>query len=445
MGIRLRGAGLLVAVGLVAACIGGGGAPDVPAVPAREPGERADLVVAQDGRGDFRTIQHALDALPADGPAYRVILLRNGTYREKVFITKSRVALVGENRERTRVVFSELRSEWRKTHPDDWGAAVVNVGEGVEDLVLANLTIRNDYGSHGGSHDHQFAVRSGKGTTRISVLHANVLADGGDTMSLWNSASGMYYHAGSTFEGYVDFFCPRGWSYATDCRFVSHSTSASIWHDGSAAEEQKLVIRSSHFEGDAGFALGRITRDGQFYLVDCTFSGAMADRPIYLAREPETFRWGLRAYFWNCRRDGGDFPWFADSLYQARGAPRADEIDARWTFGGKWDPEGTLPAVLPFASIPTPRNGARVVPSEVGLLRWIGARGAVAYDVRFGRKDPPPLVARVKGTAYEPGPLTPGVTYFWRVDAVMPRGSVEGPIWRLTAVEPEGRTAAARQ
>ena len=44
------------------------------------------------------------------------------------------------------------------------------------DLVLANLTINNDYGSHGGSHDHQFAVRSGKGTTRISVLHANVLA-----------------------------------------------------------------------------------------------------------------------------------------------------------------------------------------------------------------------------------------------------------------------------
>ena len=445
MAFRLRVAGLLVAVGLLPACIRGAGAPDVPGVSARGPGEGADLVVAQDGTGDFRTIQEALDALSSGGPGYRVILVRNGTYREKIFITKSRVALVGEDRERTRLVFSELRSEWRSTHPDDWGAAVVNVGEGVEDLVLANLTIKNDYGIHGGSHDHQFAVRSGKGTTRISVLHANVLADGGDTISLWNSASGMYYHAGSTFEGYVDFFCPRGWSYATDCRFVSHSTTASIWHDGSAAEDQKLVITSSHFGGDPGFALGRITRDGQFYLLDCTFSAAMADRPIYLARGSETFRWGLRAYFWHCQREGGDFPWFADSLHQARGAPRADEIDARWTFGGKWDPEGTLPAVLPYASIPTPRNGARVVPSEVALLRWIGARGAVAYNVRFGRKDSPPHVARVRGTGYEPGPLKAGVTYFWRVDAVTREGSVDGAVWRFTTAEPEGGTAAARR
>ena len=174
------------------------------------PGEAADLVVAQDGSGDFRTIQEALDALPADAPGYRIILLRNGTYREKIFITKSRVALVGEDRERTRLVFSELRSEWRKTHPDDWGAAVVNVGDGVEDLVLANLTIHNDYGSRGGSHDHQFAVRSGKGTTRISVLHANVIADGGDTISLWNSASGMYYHASSTLRGLRGLLLPAG-------------------------------------------------------------------------------------------------------------------------------------------------------------------------------------------------------------------------------------------
>jgi pectinesterase len=397
-------------------------------------------VVAHDGSGDSRTIQEALDALSRDAPGYRIILLRNGTYREKIFITKSRVALVGEDRDRTRIVFSELRSEWRKTHPDDWGAAVVNVGDGVEDLVLANLTIHNDYGSRFGSRDHQFAVRSGKGTTRISVLHANVIADGGDTISLWNSASGMYYHASSAFEGHVDFFCPRGWSYVTDSRFFGHSTSASIWHDGSADEDQKLVIRNSHFDGVPGFALGRNTRDGQFYLLDCTFSAAMADRPIYLAREPGTFQWGLRAYFSSCRREGGDFPWFADNLHHARGALRAEEIDARWTFGGRWDPEAALPAVLPFASIPTPRNGARVVPVGKGSLRWIGARNAVAYDVCFGRTDPPPIVARVEATAYEPGPLAPGTTYVWRVDAVTRGGPVPGAAWRFTTGESEGGT-----
>jgi len=437
-GIRRRLAGLLVAVSLAPACAGGRGALVGRGVSGRAPGERANLVVARDGSGDFRTIQEALDALPADAPGTRIVLLRNGTYREKVFITKSRLALVGEDRERTRIVFSELRSEWRKTHPDDWGAAVVNVANGVEDLVLANLTIHNDYGSRGGSHDHQFAVRSGKETTRISVLHANIIADGGDTISLWNTESGMYYHASSTFEGYVDFFCPRGWSYATDSRFFSRSPTASIWHDGSTDADQKLVIRSSRFDGIPGFALGRNTRDGQFYLLDCTFSATMADRPIYLAREPETFRWGLRAYFSGCRRDGGDFPWFADNLHQAKGAPRPEEIDARWTFGGRWDPEATLPAVLPFASIPVPRDGARAVPSEVGSLRWIGARNAIAYDVRFGRTNPPPVVARVDATRYEFGPLVPDAVYFWRVDAVTPAGTVKGFVWRFVTGGREG-------
>lgn len=441
--------GAVAAAALLSACIVGPRDLAVRGAPLRRPGERADLVVARDGEADFRTIQEALDTLPRDAATYRIILLRNGTYREKVFITKSRVALVGQDRDRTRIVFSELRSDWRETHPDDWGAAVVNVGDGVEDLVLANLTIHNDHGSQGGSHDHQFAVRSGKGTTRISVLHANVIADGGDTISLWNGVSGMYYHASSTFEGHVDFFCPRGWCYVTDSRFFGHSTTASIWHDGSADQDQKLVIRSSHFDGDQGFALGRITRDGQFYLLDCTFSATMADRPIYIAREPETFRWGLRAYFWHCQRQGSDLPWLADNLHQAPGIPRADDIDARWTFAQRWDPEATLPAVLPFASIPAPRNDARGVSSDAGPLRWIGARNALAYDVHLGRRDPPPLVARVGRPVYDHGPLLPGVTYFWRIDAATPGGPVEGPTWRFTTGGPEGRmpssTPAAEQ
>src|SRR5438132_3730410 len=88
--------------------------------------EAATIVVAQDGTGDYRTIQAALDSIPAANAENRTILIRNGTYREKVMITASHIALVGEDRERTRIEYAELRREWRKTHPDDWGAAVIN-------------------------------------------------------------------------------------------------------------------------------------------------------------------------------------------------------------------------------------------------------------------------------------------------------------------------------
>ncbi|MBK6406724.1 MAG: hypothetical protein IPF66_17780 [Holophagales bacterium] len=117
LGVVLAGAiGLFVATSPVAtAAQTAGGAP------ARTRPAGVDLVVAQDGSGDFTTVQGALDALPAAAIRTRVVLVRKGVYREKLFVRKSRVAIVGEDREATRIEFAQLRREWRATHPDDWG------------------------------------------------------------------------------------------------------------------------------------------------------------------------------------------------------------------------------------------------------------------------------------------------------------------------------------
>lgn len=388
-----------------------------------------DLVVAQDGSGDFRTIQAALDAIPEGNAAHKLILVRDGLYREKLFLTRSHVSLVGQSRAGTRIEYAELRRSWRQSHPDDWGAAVVNVGPEVTDLVLANLTVRNDYGRLNGDHDHQFAIRSGGQATRLALLHATVAADGGDTLSLWNGRSGLYYHAACEFQGWVDFVCPRGWAYVTDSRFFSHSLSAAIWHDGSKDRDQKLVVRHSRFDGVPGFPLGRHHRDGQTYLLDAWFSSRVADRPIFLASPAESYQWGARHYYSSCRREGGDYAWFADNLGTAEGAPREEEIDARWTFGGRWDPEATLPSVLPFAALPRPENGWRFVDPDGVRLRWTRARTAVVQRVRLGRSAPPPVVAQQAHEGFETGLLEPASRYFWRVDTVTEGGVVEGPTW----------------
>jgi pectin methylesterase-like acyl-CoA thioesterase len=65
--------------------------------------------VAQDGTGDFRAIQSAPDAIPRDNKANRVILVRNGVYREKPYVTASHVSIVGEDRDLTRIEYAELR------------------------------------------------------------------------------------------------------------------------------------------------------------------------------------------------------------------------------------------------------------------------------------------------------------------------------------------------
>jgi unsaturated rhamnogalacturonyl hydrolase len=376
------------------------------------PAETASLIVAQDGSGDFTSIQAAVDAIPKDNAQDRIILIRNGTYREKVMIEASHIALVGEDRDKTQIVFAELRKNWRKTHPDDWGAAVINIARDVTDVTIANLTVHNDYG---GDHDHQFAIRSFEGSTRIAILNANVIADGGDTLSLWNVDSGLTYYADDSFEGYVDFLCPRGWAYVTNSRFFGHNDTASIWHDGSAHEDSKFVIRHSSFDGVPGFALGRNHRDGQFYLLDDHFSANMANKPLYTVPQQPTppRQWPERFYYFNDHRDGGDWPWFADNL-----PLRAEDVDAVWTFQGRWDPS-TIPPVLPFASMPYPENGAQNVDPAGVMLRWTPSRNA-------------PSAVRSRWM----GPLEPGKTYTWRADD-------DSPLWTFTTDARTERIALA--
>ncbi|HET8774256.1 MAG TPA: pectinesterase family protein, partial [Thermoanaerobaculia bacterium] len=423
-----------------------------------EPAENASLVVAQDGSGDFRTIQEAIDAIPADNEDNQIILIRNGVYREKVRIAKSYVSLVGEDREKTRIEFAELRRNWRAQHPDDYGAAVINIANDATDIVIANLTVLNDYGRKHGDHDHQFAIRGMERSNRIAVLHANVIADGGDTFSPWNAESGLSYATDSYFEGHVDFVCPRGWAYVTNSRFFAHNESAAIWHDGSRERDQKLVVRHSRFDGVPNFPLGRNHRDAQFYVLDSEFSPNMADRAIYPAVAPDPRRWGERYYYASAHRDGGTFAWLADNLDAAEGSPRDEEITAEWTFGGRWDP-ATLPAVLPHAAIPRPEHGWRWADPAGLTLQWTPARNARVQRVYFGDTKPPHVIPSVErgnrtggeagvggaphpprslatlGMTYETGPLAPGKTYYWQID--------DGPVWSFTTDARPTRIAPA--
>jgi pectinesterase len=395
-------------------------------------GERADLVVDAKGRGHFRTIQAAVDSLAAT-PRPVLIHVRNGVYNEKVWIRRSNLALVGEDRDSTRIVYAELREEWNGAHAgSDWGSGVVNIDTGVTDVTLANLTVYNNYGwKNQVFNKHQFAVR-GAGT-RIVLLRCAVLSDGGDALSLWNRENGMYYHSDCTFEGWVDFVCPRGWCYVTHSEFFGHNRpSAAIWHDGSGAKEQKFVIRASRFDGVPGFPLGRNHLDGQVYLLDCSFSKRMADRPFYRPpSSPREWQWGARHYFHHCTRDGGNYAWFADNLEQADGSPRPEQVTARWTFDGRWDPEASLPAVLPDAFLPGDRRDLEGVKTAGTTLRWVPGRNAVRHRVHLGTQDLPPLVREQAEPSFETGRLKAGTLYHWRVDEVTDEGVIPGAVWHF--------------
>ncbi|MBS3944404.1 MAG: hypothetical protein KGZ42_02825 [Melioribacter sp.] len=413
--------------------------------------ERADLIVAKDGSGNFKTITEALNAAPSNNEKTCIILVKNGTYNEKLYITKSNIALVGEDRDSTRIVYAELRRNWLAApNRTDWGSGTINIDLTVVGFTLANLTIHNNYGSLYGDHDHQFAIR-GWGT-KIIFLNCNIIADGGDTVALWHP-NGMYYHSNCYFEGWVDYVCPQGWCYITDSKFFGHNLSASLWHNGSVDKNQRFVIRYSYFDGVPGFPLGRHHRDAQIYLLDCIFSENMADIPIYWPVSPNavTWQWGERHYFYNCHRIGGDYDWFKDNLSEAENSPSPEIINAKWTFDNKWDPENEMTPVIPFVSLPTPRNGS-YFNNERTQLKWVPSRNAVSFNIYFwksiypqalkrgeklktGSQAPgdPVFIKNQKENYFDPGKLDKNSTYYWRIDEVLINGSIKtGPLWHFT-------------
>ncbi|AKQ45076.1 pectin esterase [Rufibacter radiotolerans] len=71
--------------------------------------QQKKLVVAQDGSGDYTTIQTALDAIPAFPEERLEIHIKNGVYKEKLVISswKTRISFIGEDRDKTIIVWDD--------------------------------------------------------------------------------------------------------------------------------------------------------------------------------------------------------------------------------------------------------------------------------------------------------------------------------------------------
>lgn len=310
------------------------------------------IIVDINGKGNFISIQEAINSLTDSAQKTRKIFIKKGIYNEKIFISKHNIIIEGENKQETIIQQSIARDEFRCNTNDDWGVATINLNG--NDITLKNLTITNNYGFEQTKDvfidcktdstnsqkrirkdGHQMALRSFN-TTRLIVVNCNLKAFGGDTVSPWNVENGMFYFKNCDMEGGVDFYCPRGWAYAENCRFYNHIGSAAIWHDGSKNEDAKTVLVNCYFDGYEGFKLGRWHRDAQFYLINCRFSKNMSNEPIYLVKTTNTILWGNRQYYYNCSRETGNYNWFANNLEQAKGSPTVQDITPKWVFNNQW-------------------------------------------------------------------------------------------------------------
>lgn len=300
--------------------------------------EHYDVIVAKDGSGNFPTLTEAINSLPMYQYQRCVIYLKNGIYEEKIRIEQNYVTIVGENRDSTIIRYSQLRTDWQN-NKDFTGPAVINIH--ADDIILRNLTIENTQPQIG---PHAFTIY-GTGT-RTVILNCKVTSKGGDTVSLWNYKSGMYYHSDCYFEGAVDFVCPRGWCFIRNSSFFEVKQTAAIWHAAPENINQKFVLINCNFDGVEGFNLGRHHYEACFFLINCKFSENMADRPIYHEKsgDPSKDRpyfYGDRHFYYNCKKEGEEYNWYANNL-----TFKPDVVTPEWTFDKQWDPESTSPPAV---------------------------------------------------------------------------------------------------
>ncbi len=170
---------------------GAGGAARLLSVSATPPVVR--VVVAADGTGDFRTVQQAIDHAPPEGRGRLIVLIRPGTYRERVRIPESRarVSLVGLGKHAGDTVITYNMSAAR-AGGTFFSSTVDAQGAGFE---ASDLTIENSYGP--GSQ----AVALGLESDR-AVLRNCRLIGWQDTLY---AESGRQYYDRCFIQGAVDF------------------------------------------------------------------------------------------------------------------------------------------------------------------------------------------------------------------------------------------------
>ncbi|HMH21890.1 MAG TPA: pectinesterase family protein [Puia sp.] len=184
------------------------------------------MIVAQDGSGNFRTVQAALDAVPVHNKTAITIFIKNGLYREKLLLdsTKDFVTLIGESRWNTILTW------------DDHPGMVSPKGDSINtrssysfmvrgnDFSAENISFRNDAGFTAG----QAVALEVQGDKEV-FIGCRII--GNQDILFLNSENSRQYYRDCYIEGTTDFIFGAATAWFEGCHIHSkknsHVTAAS--------------------------------------------------------------------------------------------------------------------------------------------------------------------------------------------------------------------------
>ncbi|WP_367322196.1 pectinesterase family protein [Streptomyces sp. HUAS ZL42] len=259
------------------------------------------LTVAQDGSGQYKSVQAAVNAVPANNASRVVISVKPGTYREivKVPADKPHVTIQGSgaSRKDTVIVYNNAAGTQKPDGSGTYGtpgSATVSVQS--DDSQLRNLTVTNDFDEAKHQDIANQAVALLTQADKI-VLDGVIVNGDQDTLEMETAAKdklGRVYVTNSYITGNVDFVFGR----ATVVIDKSVITLKKRWNGTSAgyvtapstpANRKGILINRSTVNGDVSagsFFLGRnwhpggdTTVDPQTTVRNSTLSAAIKSTP----------------------------------------------------------------------------------------------------------------------------------------------------------------------
>src|SRR5215813_2786941 len=176
----------------------------------RPPTGASSLVVAADGSGDYCTVQGAVDFVPANNNKRVIILVKNGTYNEIVYINSNKpfITVRGENRDQTIIQYAN-NNNFNPTSTTTRAMFGTDGGDfSLENITLINTTPK------GGSQAEAF-----RGNAQRIVLNHVTLKSFQDTLLLQSTGTSNQggFVTDSYIEGDVDFMWGTGAVFFQNC------------------------------------------------------------------------------------------------------------------------------------------------------------------------------------------------------------------------------------
>lgn len=175
----------------------------------------ADMVVAADGSGNYRTVQEAIDAAPNNRKTNFYIFIKKGVYKEVVTIPKNKdyIYLYGEDAQSTVLTFDNYAKRLRPdgTEYGTGGSSSFFVNGNY--FVAENLSIANTAGIDAGQ-----AVAINIGGAKSSFRNCRFLGH----QDTWYAGNGtVQYLKNCYIEGSVDFIFGGSTAFFDACDLVS--------------------------------------------------------------------------------------------------------------------------------------------------------------------------------------------------------------------------------